>query len=220
MTQALHQQLLNIVLINKHDAINFRDENFLKKIHNRNRLIELFKSTIEEIEANVPYWLKYFHGNWSEVKPSKIGAIVQEQIKINDLKKKLDEIDSKKNSYYKDTAAAVRELNDKIREEKKKCKETPECAKMLQCHLTTCTHGCTQYHLAYECQFNDNGRCGHYYDIKYTDEKLEHFDYYSNEYEYEYDEIEYEYKKAIRIQQLGSYDAYEKELKNDDYYDL
>jgi hypothetical protein len=137
---------------------------------------------------------------------------MKEQININALKERLDKIESKKNSFYTETKGTVRELNEKIREERKKCRESPECSKNLQCHLENCTHGCTLDYIAYECRFTNNGRCCHYYEIKYTDEKLEHFDYYSNEYEYEYDEIEFEYKRALRIQQLGSYDAYEKEL--------
>ena len=145
---------------------------------------------------------------------------MNEQINIKSLKERLDKIESQKNSFYTETKASVIELNEKIREERKKCKESPECSKTLQCHLENCIHGCTLDNIAYECRFTNNGRCSHYYEIKYTDEKLENFDYYSNEYEYEYDEIEFEYKKALRIQQLGSYDAYKKELLDDDYYDL
>jgi hypothetical protein len=118
MTQALNQQLLNIVLINKYDSISHWNQNFLKEIDNRNRFIKLFQTTLKEIEVNIPYWLKYFHGNWKEIKPSTTCAIMKEQININALKERLDKIESKKNSFYTETKGTVRELNEKIREER------------------------------------------------------------------------------------------------------
>ena len=56
------------------------------------------------------------------------------------------------------------------------------CTQKLQRHLNECTgidgkYKCTQKHISYDCQFKENGRCSHYYEIKDYEEELETYEY-------------------------------------------
>jgi hypothetical protein len=75
------------------------------------------------------------------------------------------------------------------------------CAQKLQKHLDTCTDGCKKYFVCYECQFKENGRCSHYYEIERAKEQLEMYEYYDNEDKSEIDRLEYRYERALAVKE-------------------
>jgi hypothetical protein len=75
------------------------------------------------------------------------------------------------------------------------------CAQKLQKHLDTCTGGCKKYFVCYECQFKENGRCSHYYEIERAKEELEMYEYYDNEDKSEIDILEYKYERALAVKE-------------------
>jgi len=75
------------------------------------------------------------------------------------------------------------------------------CAQKLQKHLDTCTDGCNKYFVCYECQFKENGRCSHYYEIERAKEELEMYEYYDNEDKSEIDRLEYKYERALAVKE-------------------
>lgn len=221
MAQAIIHKLLDFLLINEKD-LNAFDGNWdthLKKVAQNRKLKKLFRPALENMTENISYWLKDFQGDWHLIEPSRQASIIKEQIIIDTLKKEVDRIMNSQLSFFEKSRENIRELHDKIASERQKC--TPECLKNLKFHLEQCQNGCSQTEASYQCQQDDNeGRCRHYYTIKNYEERLEGYDYYENEYEWEYSDALFNYKRAVRIQQLGSVDAYYEELHNDDYYDL
>ena len=91
--QALTQQLLNVVLIHEHHLINNVICDDLMQFHrNLLRFKRVFHHTLDDIQENLPYWLKHFHGDWKLIKPTKVACIMKEQFAIDDLKRKLERI--------------------------------------------------------------------------------------------------------------------------------
>jgi hypothetical protein len=222
MSQALIQQLLDILLISEFNDIHCYDSLFMKKVENRKRLIDLFRQTIDEMKANVPYWLKYFRGNWRKIKPSETASIVAQQVTIDGLKKNLDAIVLKRENYNNDSRKYIQELCNKMKDEDDKCQRSPDCKNLLICHLKKCanTPPCTFENIAYECRFTDNGRCDHFNAIKEAKRELEEYEYYDNEYDWKYHDALYSYNTELGIQKYGSKDAYFAKIYDDDYYDI
>ena len=221
MAQALIPKLMDFLLINDND-LNAFDGNWgthLQKLDQHRKLKKLFRPALENMTENISYWLKDFQGDWSLIKPSKQAAIIKEQIIIDTLKEEVDRIMNSQLRFFEKSRENIREIRDKIEDQRQKC--TPECLKNLNSHLEQCKNGCSRKEASYQCQQEDNeGRCRHYYMIKNYEERLEGYDYTENEYEWEYLEALFNYKRAVRIQQLGSVDAYYDELHDNDYYDL
>jgi hypothetical protein len=224
MAEALSQALLNISLVEDRDLIPYGDNNYFSKIDHHRKIKALFQPALRRMKENLPYRLKDYQGNWRLIQPTKVADIIKEQVNIDNLKKQLDQKKTDRLEFYSKSQDSICQLRHQIKQEEQKCQENGECKTNLSAHLNVCHHQCTEREASYECLMTDddvNGRCRHYFKIKYFEERLEGYDYADNEYEWEYEELLFEYKKALRIQQLGSADAYYEEIRNsDDYYDL
>lgn len=223
MAEALSQLLLNISLVDDRDLIPYGDNNYFSKIDHYRKIKALFQPALHSMKANLPHRLKDFQGNWRLIQPTKVADMIKQQVNIDNLKKEVDRIHTDRLQFHDKCKDSIRELRHQIRQEEEQCRENAECKRNLDVHLKDCANGCTERDASYQCLIEDdtNGRCRHYYNIKYFEERLEGYDYTDNEYEWEYEEMLYEYKKALRIQQLGSDDAYYEEIRSrDDYYDL
>ena len=77
------------------------------------------------------------------------------------------------------------------------------CAQKLQKHLDDCdgTYKCTKDHVCYECQFKENGRCSHYYEIQRAHEELEIYEYYDEEDQNKINYLEYKYERALAVKE-------------------
>ena len=128
-----------------------------------------------------------------------------------------EEIENKRKSlrdYQKDILPRYAELSDLVREQKNLCGE--RCAEKLQKHLDVCDgeHKCTKDFIRYECQFKENGRCSHYYEIERANEKLEELDYYEHEDESLIIDLEIRYERALAVKE-DRLDEYQQELDYD-----
>lgn len=74
------------------------------------------------------------------------------------------------------------------------------CAQKLQKHLDTCTK-CNKNYISYDCQFKENGRCSHYYEIETIREDLENYEYCEEQYRDDIQRLEYDYNRALAIKE-------------------
>ena len=128
-----------------------------------------------------------------------------------------EEIENKRKSlrdYQKDILSRYAELSDLVREQKNLCGE--RCAEKLQKHLDVCDgeYKCTKDFIRYECQFKENGRCCHYYEIERANEKLEELDYYEHEDQNLIIDLEIRYERALAVKE-DRLDEYQDELDYD-----
>lgn len=94
-------------------------------------------------------------------------------------------------------------------------KET--CAQKLQKHLDKCMgfDGTGRYKCTKDfngCEFNENGRCDHYYEIERAKDDLDRFESYEYDANNEIEDLEYNYKRALavkedRLEEFFSYDS-------------
>lgn len=80
------------------------------------------------------------------------------------------------------------------------------CAQKLQKHLDECTtldvnYKCTKNHVTYFCQFKENGRCSHYYEIERANEELEQEEYYEHEKKDRIMDLEVDYERALAVKE-------------------
>jgi len=80
------------------------------------------------------------------------------------------------------------------------------CAQKLQKHLDKCAgldgkYKCSKNHVTYDCQFKENGRCSHYYEIERANEELEQEEYYEEEHKNRIESLEYQYKRALAVKE-------------------
>jgi len=115
------------------------------------------------------------------------------------------------------------ECRHKIREQKELCGD--ECLRKLNEHLKICPeidgtgkYKCTKNYISYDCQFKQNGRCSHYYEIEELQIELGYYDddihdMRANFYDYE---ITYNRELAKKENRLEEYDR-EREQEWEDY---
>jgi len=224
MSQALFQQLVKMILISEYDLVSLSSYGWQKfdiyhtKIKQNRKLKQLFQPTIEKMSENLGFWLKDFKGDWSLINPTRSAFLVKEQKNIDNLRKKLDEIKSDRLNFNRKNYPVVSEYRKKIDEEQGECLMYPQCEQDLNAHLENCQNGCTKYHVAYDCRYTDNGRCKHWYSIERYDQALEHYDFYDDQYEDDELEVEFCLKRALGVQRCGSEEAYDREVKNSDWY--
>ena len=100
--EALTQELLNVILIPQHQRIsNVACHSLIQFHQNLLRFKQVFHDTLNDMEGNLPYWLKHFHGNWQLIKPTRIASIMKEQFAIDDLQRKL-KITPRSSLHYED----------------------------------------------------------------------------------------------------------------------
>ena len=95
------------------------------------------------------------------------------------------------------------------------------CYQKLQKHLDTCSgldgtgkYKCTVDSICYGCQFKENGRCEHYYEIEEAREELEIYQYYEFEYYDKIGDLEYTYNRALAVKQ-DRLDEYLQDIHDD-----
>jgi hypothetical protein len=115
----------------------------------------------------------------------------------------------------------------KIKEQQKLCGD--ECLKVLEKHLEICKGGysenypnygkpyykCERESVCYYCDKSgniaNNGRCSHFYEIKYLGEKLENLEEYSEDLNDSIIDLQVEYDKKLAIKE-GRYEQYKEDL--------
>jgi hypothetical protein len=128
-----------------------------------------------------------------------------------------DEIENKRKSlrdYQKDMLPLYAELSDLIREQKDLCGE--RCAEKLQKHLDVCDgeYKCTKDFICYECQFKENGRCNHYYQIERATERFRELEYYEYEDKSLIIDLKFRYERALAVKE-DRLDEYLQEFYDD-----
>jgi len=123
---------------------------------------------------------------------------------LNDMKERIKELQESLQDYIDEIYADRKKAILLIREQKKLCGE--KCEKELQAHLDTCTglngkYKCTENYVSYDCQFKENGRCSHFYEIKRADEELEQYEYYEYDKKDRLQDLEIEYERALAVKE-------------------
>jgi hypothetical protein len=125
-------------------------------------------------------------------------------IEINKMKEKIEKLNRDQIEYRSSKWKRESELRSLIIEQTRLCKENNvgnTCVQKLQKHLDECTTGCNEYFVGYECQFKENGRCSHYYEIERVREELAMYDYYDHEDEDELHSLKYSYERALAVKE-------------------
>jgi len=190
----------------------------------------------EDIE---PY-NKIIDDQWWRLSPSPVGSIIKERFshyysgkltwrEINLLKEKMDQCMETIEEIRRKTQNDRVELINSIRDERRLCND--DCKKKLEEHIKLCKSKhicdrickehkrcftCDEDYVAYECQFEENGRCSHYYAIKHYEERLENYEYTEDEYTDSYIDYKVEYERALAIKE-DRYEEYKRDL--DEYFD-
>jgi chromosome segregation ATPase len=135
------------------------------------------------------------------------------------LKEKLDEAKARVTKCEQNKK--MHDLYYDINKQKSLCSQSSKCAEDLQAHLKVCSeteqkYKCREDFVAYFCQFKDNGRCEHYYEIEHLEEEVGWYEQDLSETRSSYYSLEthYERAKAIRENFLAEY-----EKKKDEEWD-
>ena len=176
-------------------------------------------------EDIVPYSTVLRKCSWLLLNPSPIGSLIEDRFsryyigklterEILSLKDLMNKKKEELSTYKKSVWVEMCDLQSAIKEQEKLCGS--ECEKILEEHLNICnsSYKCHDDYVAYECRFIDNGRCNHYYDIKYLKEQLENFEYVIDQYDDDYVDAEIKYKRASTIKRIG-YEKYKEDLYDD-----
>ena len=145
---------------------------------------------------------------------------------LNSIKEKM-EINRKRLCDYEDEIREDRrDLINKIKEQEELCGD--ECLKNLEEHLKTCDGGyekddpnygkmyykCERSSVCYNCDLynnENNGRCSHYYDIKYLNEQLENLEEYRDDLKDRILDLEVDYDRKLAIKE-GRLEQYDEDL--------
>ncbi len=143
---------------------------------------------------------------------------------INLLKEKIDTYMKKIDEFSKRSLEHRTELVNSIKEEKRLCND--DCKRELKEHIELCKNKhkcdeickqhkrcftCDKDYVAYNCRFEENGRCSHYYNIKSCEERLEDYQYVEEGYRDSYEEYQAEYEQQLAIKE-DRYEEYKEKL--------
>jgi hypothetical protein len=142
---------------------------------------------------------------------------------LNRIKEKMDEAKKKVDEYSISVSEKQWECRDKIHEQKKLCRD--ECVKKLDEHLKICQglddngkYKCTKNYISYDCQFKQNGRCSHYYEIEELENELAYYNENIRDMRIDFYDFEVIYNRALakKENRLEDYDR-EMEQEWEDY---
>ena len=181
----------------------------------------------DDFEETLPYNM-VVDGKWSSLEPSPNAKIINERFssyyhgkltwrEINSIKEKMDKYEKKINEYRDEVSDNRKEHINSIKEQRQLCNE--ECAKKLKVHIDICNdsvYKCNEDYVAYDCRFKENGRCSHYYEIKYLNERLEDIEYDEDELTNSYIDYKVEYERVLAIKE-NRYDEYRR--RAEEYFD-
>ncbi len=136
--------------------------------------------------------LNRFSGNYD-------GKLLQSE--IDDMKKRLEKLRTSLRKYMDEVWPRMYEIKNSIREQRGLCDE--KCKEKLQKHLDICIgkYKCTSNFVAYDCQFKENGRCSHYYEIEHLLEDLDRYEYSEEEAKSKIADLEYQYERALAVKE-------------------
>ena len=199
---------------------------------NYTNMFKVLADDEDDFEDILPY-NKVLDGKWTCLEPSPTAKIINERFsfyyhgkltwrEINLIKEKMDKYEKKINEYTDEVSDNRRELFNSIKEQMQLCNE--ECAKKLKEHIDICDakdgygklYKCKKDYLAYDCRFKENGRCSHYYEIKYLNQRLEDIEYYEDELTNSYLDYKVEYERALAIKE-NRYEEYIRKVE--EYFD-
>ena len=129
---------------------------------------------------------------------------------LDSLKERMTNAKRELEAYRTDVREERRRLERSINEQSLLCKSSPQCQAELEEHLKVCdsAYKCTKDFVAYECQFKNNGRCSHYYEIEHIEEDLGNIEYSIDDYKQKYQHLKMEYERALATKEnrLEEYD--------------
>lgn len=188
----------------------------------------------DDFEDVAPYNL-VDDGKWFMLDPSPIGQLIRQRFdwrydgklmwrEINVIKADMDEAKNKLEEYRDKIYDNKCELVTSLREQQRLCKSSDKCFKKLDEHLKICggidgngKYKCDENYISYDCQFKENGRCKHYYEIERIEERLGNYQYYDDNYKSSYLDLQVLYERALAVKEnrLKEYEQQEE----DDYED-
>ena len=184
----------------------------------------------DDFEDIMPYSEITDGGKWKSLEPTPIARLISGRFgqwydgkltiyEINAIKEKMDKAKYELDAYRDKVWDDMWDLNDSLRKQRMLCKSSTECSEKLDAHLNTCNgkYKCKKEFVAYNCQFEENGRCSHYYEIENLEEQLENFEYIIDEDTSRYHDLHYEYERALAVKE-NRLDEYQQQLE-DDYDD-
>jgi len=120
---------------------------------------------------------------------------------LNEMKEKIDNCQKSLFKYKIEVWPRMSELEVLIRKEKKLCNEI--CKEELQKHLDICSssYKCKDNIVSHECQFKENGRCSHFYEIENLTEDLDDYECIIHQEEIRIIDLEVEYDRALAIKE-------------------
>jgi len=171
-------------------------------------------------------------GKWFTLSPSPIGSLINERFsswyrgklmwrEINVIKAKMDKAKHELDTYRDEIYDNKCKLIDSLREQQILCNSSDKCTQKLDAHLKICSgidgngkYKCKKDHVSYDCQFRENGRCSHYYEIEHIEEQLEDYQYVIDEYYSSYLELENSFERALAVKE-NRLDEYEQQIEDD-----
>ena len=145
---------------------------------------------------------------------------------LDAIKEKIERTRKSLNDYTNEVNEERNGYLNKIKEQKKLCGD--ECSKKLEEHLKICDGGyskddknygkpyykCERESVCYHCDrynYENNGRCSHYYEIKHLDEQFENLGEYSEDLSDRICSLEVDYDRKLAIKE-GRYEQYKEDL--------
>ena len=188
----------------------------------------------EEFEHLKPYNL-VIDNKWWMLSPSPVAQLIKErfscwyigkltQREINAIKEEMDRAENDLDTYRDKIYDNKCELVKSLKEQKRLCKENSECEKKLDAHISVCDgidgagkYKCEKNYISYDCQFKENGRCSHHYQIERIEERLDEYQYTTGEYNSKYLELLVLYERALAVKE-NRLEEYEQQIE-DEYDD-
>lgn len=122
------------------------------------------------------------------------------------LKKRIDELRLSLKTYRDEKYYPRRKVLFKlIRDQEALCGE--KCAEKLANHIDECEgegsgkYKCSTNWICYYCQFKENGRCSHYYEIERANEEIEEGQYYEEEDKDKLNQLENRYDRMLAVKE-------------------
>ena len=191
----------------------------------------------DDFDEIMPYIEILNGGKWRLLKRSPVAELINfrfsrdvcgynGKLTIYELDEMKEQIEKKRKSleeYRVKMMPRLSQCDELIRKQRNLCSEN--CYQELQKHLDACTgdgtgnYKCTHNRVSYYCEYKDNGRCHHYYEIERLKEDYsENFQYYEERTIEKINELEYEYRYSLAVKEnrLREF-LYDSDLE-DDYW--
>lgn len=156
---------------------------------------------MSELEDLIREQKKLCNENTSSTKMSKIDTILMSAVAASETS--FVESNAPLNSFFHEVDDAMTMLENII-----PFVNVETCAQKLKKHLDVCMgfdgtgkYKCTKDYVSYDCQFKENGRCSHYYEIEIAREDLDYYEYYIHEDKIKIMDLEVVYDRALAVKE-------------------